>query len=178
MLLFKKIAFFILLPVFFGFTINYSLPEHEFHVSKCLIEYNEKEQALQITLHLFIDDLEEALRLQGADKLFICTEKEHEEAEGYIAKYLQQKFTVGLEGKVRDYHFLGKEISEDLMAVWCYLEIENVPDINQLHVKNALLMDAFDDQKNIIRIVGPQKKKAYFLFNQTHNEEILNFSGK
>ncbi len=151
------------------------LPPHEFHISKCSIEYNEKESALQLTLHIFIDDLEEALRLQGADKLFICTEKESEKAEAYIYKYLQQKLKISLDDKAVSYTFVGKEVSEDLVAVWCYLEVENIKPFTKLYVKNNTLLEAFDDQKNIISIKGPKNRKGYLLFNNAKNEDTLNF---
>ena len=35
---------------------------HTVHVSKTMVEYNEKEKSLQISVHLFIDDLEESLK--------------------------------------------------------------------------------------------------------------------
>ena len=148
---------------------------HEFHISKCAIEYNEKENALQMTLHIFIDDLEEALRLQGADNLFICTEKESDKAEEYIYKYLQQKLKISLDDKAVNYTFVGKEVSEDLIAVWCYLEVENIQPFTKLYVKNQTLLEAFDDQKNIVSIRGPKNRKGYLLFNSAKNEDTLNF---
>lgn len=165
----------LLLPLSTILSNNGIIPTHEFHISKTLIEYNEKENALQFTLHIFIDDLEEALRLQGADKLFICTEKESEKAEDYIYKYLQQKLTVKLDDKAMKYTFVGKEISEDLVAVWCYLEIENIKPFSKLYIKNNTLIETFDDQKNIISVSGPNKRKGYLLFNQAKNEETLKF---
>jgi len=162
-------------PISTIFSSNKELPPHEFHISKCLIEYNEKENALQLTVHIFIDDLEEALRQQGADKLFICTEKEAEKAEEYIYKYLQQKLTIGLDDKAVNYTFVGKEVSEDLAAVWCYLEVENIAPFSKLYVKNNTLLEAFDDQKNIISVIGPNKLKGYFLFNNAKNEETLEY---
>ena len=151
------------------------LPPHEFHISKCSIEYNEKESALQLTLHIFIDDLEDALRLQGADKLFICTEKEADKAEEYIYKYLQQKLKISLDDKVVNFTFVGKEVSEDLVAVWCYLEVENIQPFSKLHVKNNTLLEAFEDQKNIISIKGPKNRKGYLLFNNAKSEDTLKF---
>jgi len=151
------------------------IPVHEFHISKTLIEYNEKENALQFTLHIFIDDLEEALRQQGADKLFICTEKEAEKAEDYIYKYLQQKLKIKVDDKAVEYTFVGKEVSEDLVAVWCYLEIENIDSFSKLYIKNNTLVETFDDQKNIISVSGPNKQKGYLLFNQAKSEETLEF---
>jgi uncharacterized pyridoxamine 5'-phosphate oxidase family protein len=152
-----------------------TIDKHEFHISKCLIEYNEKEKAVQITMHLFIDDLEKALSEQGAEKLYICTEKEDENAEAYIYKYLQQRFKINLENEGKDYTFIGKEISEDLVAVWCYMEIENIESIEKLSIKNDVLTEIFDDQKNIIQIVGPNKKRGYFLFDKNKFEESLSF---
>ncbi len=151
------------------------IPVHEFHISKTLIEYNEKENALQFTLHIFIDDLEEALRQQGADKLFICTEKEAEKADDYIYKYLQQKLKIKVDDKAVEYTFVGKEVSEDLVAVWCYLEIENIDSFSKLYIKNNTLVETFDDQKNIISVSGPNKQKGYLLFNQAKSEETLEF---
>ncbi|MEM1120992.1 MAG: DUF6702 family protein [Bacteroidota bacterium] len=157
------------------FSNDKPIPTHEFHISKCLIEYNETEKALQMTLHLFIDDLELALKQAGSGDLFICTEKEAERAEVLIYQYLKQKLAIALEDKKVDYTFLGKEMSEDMVAVWCYLEVENVESFKKLHVSNRILIDTFDDQKNITSIVGPKKKKGYLLFDSAKNEETLNF---
>ncbi|MCO6478402.1 MAG: hypothetical protein J5I94_17360 [Phaeodactylibacter sp.] len=140
--------------------------DHDFHVSKCLVEYNEGERALQMSLHLFIDDLEEALRRQGKDNLFICTRKEDQQAETYIYRYLQQNFRFEVDGKERDYVFIGKEVSEDLAAVWCYLEITGVSSLKELKVNNSILMEVFDDQKNLVSVNGPGRKQGLLLFQK------------
>ena len=44
--------------------------DHDIHLSTCLIEYNQVEKALQITLHIYIDDLEDALELEGHKDLY------------------------------------------------------------------------------------------------------------
>ncbi|MEM6317074.1 MAG: DUF6702 family protein [Bacteroidota bacterium] len=174
---FKQTALFLLccLPLTaFHFTTD-KPAAHEFHISKCQIEYNEKESALQMTLHLFIDDLEEALAMQGAVNLFICTEKEAEKAEIYMYKYLQRQLKIQLDDSTVDYTFIGKEVSEDLIGVWCYLEVENIPTFEKLSVRNGILTETFEDQKNIVSVVGPQKKKGYFLLDATQKEASLNF---
>ena len=148
---------------------------HEFHLSKCNIEFNEKEQSLQITMHLFIDDLEEALRQGGADQLHIGTEKEVADAESYINRYLQQTFKLSDGEKAFTFQFIGKERTEDLAAIWCYLEIINVTKIKELTVTNQVLMDVFDDQKNIVHIEGPNKKTAYFMFMKGQSTDSVQF---
>lgn len=160
--------------LFFTLSLNPKvISNHEFHISKCLIEYSEDQSALQFSVHIFIDDLEEALRQQGADKLFICTEKEHKEAEKYITRYLHQKLKIEVDDQLLDYNFIGKEISEDLAAVWCYLEIPQIHNPKKLMVSNSILMEVFDDQKNIVNIVAPNQKRGYFLFHKGNSTDSL-----
>ncbi len=150
--------------------------EHEFHMSKCEIAFNEEEKALQIILHLFIDDLEAALAEEGITKMYICTDKEHADAEKNMTNYLQENFVLNVNGENVDYTFLGKEVSEDLQAVWCYLEIENINSIKELKIKNQLLTSLFDDQKNIVSITSTAEgRKGYFLFDKKTFEDTVQF---
>ncbi len=133
---------------------------HDFHLSKCLIRYNEAEQSLQISLHIFLDDLEEALRRQGAPAPFLGTEREAESAETHLLAYLRQHFRLRVNGQGRDYEFIGKECADDLAAVWCYLEIKAVQTLQELEITNSLLLEVFDDQKNLVSIQGPGNKQG------------------
>ncbi len=149
--------------------------KHQFHVSKCLVEYNASEKALQISMNLFIDDLEEALRRRGADKLFICTEREVATAEAEMSRYLQEHFRLKVDGQPIEYNFLGKEVSEDLIAVWCYLEVTELPPPQAMEVTNKLLLEVFDDQKNIVSVFGPGEKKGLLLFQKGKITEKIEF---
>ena len=140
---------------------------HKFHISKSVIAYSEPDQALQITLYLFIDDLENALKKQGIDKLFLCTKKETAEAEAVIFEYIQQKFKIEIDQEAYNYEFIGKEASEDLQAVWCYLEISDIAPPKEIKLDNSLLVEMFDDQKNMVNIVGPNKAKSYLMMSKT-----------
>lgn len=148
---------------------------HEFHVSKCQIEFNLKEKALEISMHLFIDDLEEALRNEGAGKLFIGTEKESDQAENYLLQYLNDHFQLKVNDQLVEYDFVGKETSEDLQAIWCYLEITNIEAVKSIVVENSLLMEVFADQKNIIHILMPNKKQGYFMLEKGKSSDKASF---
>jgi len=150
--------------------------DHEFHMSKCEIAFNEEEKALQIILHLFIDDLESALAEEDIKDLYICTDKEVPEAEQHIANYLEQTFSLEVNGKDAAYSFLGKEVSEDLQAVWCYLEIIEIESLQELSIKNQILTNTFDDQKNIVSITSAAEgRKGYFLFDKETFEDTVQF---
>ena len=156
-----------------AFTANEEM--HKYHLSKTLVEYNEQEQAIQVSMHLFIDDLEEALRQKGNDKLFICTKKEAADAEVHMKKYISENFQLAVNGAPMKYQFLGKEAAEDLMGVWCYLEITDLSSISSLRVTNKLLLEIFDDQKNITQISGPEKKGGYFIFQKGQYTDEVQF---
>jgi myo-inositol catabolism protein IolC len=148
---------------------------HDFHVSKCLIEYNPQVKALQISMHIFIDDLELALESQGTERLFICTRMEHPKAETYMQRYLEQNFQLSVNKKSIKYNFLGKEISEDMAAVWCYLEITDITAVQSVQVTNSLLMEVYDDQKNLVQIKVPGKKQGYFMFEKGRSTDKVEF---
>lgn len=148
---------------------------HKYHVGRCLIDYNQREKAIQVSQFMFLDDLELALREQGADKLYLCTEKESEKAEIYLARYLAQHLQFEVNEKPKSFVFIGKESSEDLMGVWCYVEITGVDELNQITFRNDLLMEIYDDQKNIILFKGPDKKEKPFLFEKGKAQETIKF---
>jgi len=140
------------------------VPAHDFHLSKALVEYDSRDQALQVTLHIFLDDLELALQQRGAEEaLFLCTEKEHPGANEYLERYLSQAFRLWVDGRPVEPAYLGKEISDDLMAAWCYLEVRDLERPGQLTIDNQILMQVYDDQKNIISIRTDGQPVDYFL---------------
>jgi|APTNR8051073442_1049403.scaffolds.fasta_scaffold00395_24 hypothetical protein len=140
---------------------------HDFHMSKGQIEYAPAEQSLQITLHFFIDDMEEALRRNGADKLFLGSERETAQAEEQLISYLRRHLAITLDGKPVNARFLGKETSNDYAGLWCYLVVEDIEEApRQISIRYDLLQEVFGDQKNIINVLGPGGKRVTLLFEK------------
>jgi hypothetical protein len=146
-----------------SFSLQHTPPVHDFHVSKCLIEYRPDEQALQISLHLFIDDLEYALEQRGQKDLYICTAREKESADKIIAAYLARKLSLEVNNRKHAFEFIGKEVSDDLSGIWCYLEITNIKELKALSIHNSILLEIFDDQKNIVSLTGPNQRGTLLL---------------
>ena len=149
--------------------------QHDYHLSKCLIEYSVPDQAIQVSLQIFLDDLEEALRREGHDKLALCTPKEAADADTYFEQYLNKHFILKIDGESRTYNYLGKEISEDLLSLWCYLEIEGVSQIRSLGVTNDILMETYDDQQNIVQVKGPRNQGGMWLFKKGESSDEVRF---
>ncbi len=147
--------------------------KHPFHVSKFDFVYNSKEKTWQITAHLFIDDLENALRKQGIDKLFLGSNKEIPNAQEYVVRYLKQHFSIEANEKAMEWTFLGKETSDDLKAIWCYMEIKNAMLPQTILIKNNVLTEVFSDQKNMISVTTENQQKGYSILTAQKTKEKM-----
>lgn len=135
---------------FFGF-ISVLLFLHPIHISVMNIDFDDKNQALEITQKVFIDDLEAVLEARHNVKLRLGSDREHPRADAFIEAYLDEHLWLQtVEGRKLEGEFLGKE--SDLEYIWVYIEVTQVRNLQSLTVQNTILMDWFDDQSNIVRL--------------------------
>ncbi len=169
-ILMKRIFFSLCVGVLLlGFT-------HPFHVSRCEIDFNDQETAMQITLHLFIDDIELALEDAYPKPLRIATRREAKVVDSLLIDYLNQHLAISNGTQLLDYEFIGKEASKDWSAIYCYFEapIESFPE--KLKIKNSILTDIFDDQQNMLTITRSENKKWDAMFFRGHREEEIDMT--
>jgi len=172
--------FFKIISLVFLFMVNSSFTTgsefHDVHESKCSIDFSNEEKTLQITIHIYLDDLEAAIAKRGVkETLHLCTEKEHADGDKHVYDYLQKTFNLEVNDKAVNYNYLGKEISEDLLAGWFYVEVEDVQILEKLKIDYGILTDLYDDQRSILKVKGPNKKKGYFLLDSKKTEAIAQF---
>lgn len=161
--------------LFWNFTIAKSVEMHAFHISKTDMVFKPTEKSLQITMHIFIDDLELALEKQGQSKLFVGTEREKKEVNDLIFNYLQKNLSIQLNSKKTNYTWVGKEVTSDKQALWIYLEIKNIREVRNISVENRVLTELFADQKNIVQVNIPSKKQGYFLLTKSKTSDSTSF---
>lgn len=167
----KTVLLFI--SILFCSTIHDS-SNHDFHLSNSQLKYKESSQVLQLSVKIFIDDLETALAERNVEGLYIGTEKESEDSAIYVNEYLQDVIIISLGVDTLRSEFIGKELSEDLSAIWCYLKFENVTSCTDLNVTNSILTEIFDDQKNIFSFSTEEGRKDYFTFDS--KDKVKSFS--
>ncbi len=137
---------------------------HDLHLSKTILHYNAGKQSFEISIHIFIDDLENAILLDGSSPLYLETSKETENAEEKLIAYIQRSFQLFIDGKSVNLNFIGREPSTDVLAIWCYFEVSDVQEEpGEFWVENKLLLDLFEDQKNLMNITGPGLQEYHLL---------------
>lgn len=167
----KSISYILL----FFVSLSLSFELHDYHISMCEMHFNEKSGSLEISLKIFIDDLEATLIKEGSDTLRIGTDRQKIETDSLVALYIQKNLLLHLDGELSAYNFIGSEVSEDLQALWCYLELEETTVPKQMNISNTILLSAFDDQTNIVHIKLPEGKQGYAMFKNGRSEETLKF---
>jgi hypothetical protein len=149
--------------------------DHAFHLSKTDMVFQPKEKTLQITIHLFIDDLEIALEKQGKKSLSVGTEKEKLGTNELITNYLRQNLNLTINNIKMPFSFVGKEATADRQALWIYLEVKDLKNIKTLAVENKVLMEVHPDQKNMVQVIIPTKKSASFVLENNKKTESAKF---
>jgi hypothetical protein len=138
------------------------------------MQYDEGDQAFQITTRIFIDDLEELLKTRYEVDSRLGTVKEDPQAEALIEKYLATKIRIKINGELRALNYLGKEYKDDLIV--CYLELIDVDikTVSSIEVENNLLTEIFEEQQNVVHIKIGTEKKSFILVRE-NNKGMLNF---
>lgn len=161
----------ILLLLFIGFSSFKT--NHKFYVSVTEIVYNEKSESLQIISRVFIDDLEDLLQTRYDKNIKLGKGNETAMVPDLLKKYLNEKIQVQLDGRLVEVNFLGKEYEDDMLLL--YLEIPKVKSFKKITVKNALLTDMFNEQKNLVHVTYKGSTKSLIL-NKAKQEDMLNFN--
>lgn len=167
MRLLKKSLFLLVLPLFAFASL------HKFYVSVTNVGYSEKDQALQITTRIFIEDFNAVLKERYGLDARLSTAIESPQSDAYIEKYFRAKFGVEIDGSLAPYAFLGKKYDNDIMV--CYLEVPKI-DLAQhksIQIRNDLLTDLYEEQQNVVHFKIKEQKKSFVLIKE-RNTGVLN----
>lgn len=148
---------------------------HDFHLSRSEINYDSPSSTLQVTVHIFVDDLEKVLTKTGSKNLHLGQKNEAADADQAIAAYLDRHHVISSSGKMFKPDFIGKELSEDYIAYYCYLEYPVPAGTKEVNIKNNILLDLYDDQKNMVQVTKNKKRITSFLFDKEQYSDNVRF---
>jgi len=126
---------------------------HDFHVSRMTMDFNPEEQALEVSMHIFTDDLELGLEAMGHPGILLNTPKEPAHADSLIQVYLERHLDLEHEaGGSARFRWLGKESSDDYQATWIYFYLDLPSNTGSYTLKQDVLTEVYDDQQNIVNL--------------------------
>lgn len=142
--------------------------KHPFYVSVTQIDY--KEKSLQITLKIFVEDLESALIDQGKPKLNLGEKMEASNSEKIIKGYLNSSFSIKINDIKKEINYVGKEVEDDV--IWIYLEIKDIRQINSIEVFNSIITEKYEGQTNLVHTTINGEKKSLILNKRNPMDKI------
>ena len=161
----KQVALLLLIPLF-AFTA------HKYYISLCEIEYVKEQKSLQITIGMFIDDIEFTLNKNHNTTLNLATDNEVEHIDKYYSEYLKKHFKILINNNLKSFVFIGKEYDGDIVRF--YLEVTDINEIKSIEIMNTSLFRDFENQQNIIKINANNTHKTFYL-NRKNDKGLLNF---
>ena len=105
----KKSFFFIFLLILFTGAVN-----HKFYVSTSVAEFLEEKKSIQVISQIFIDDLENALKLNYEGDLKLYPDSDPILIDSLISNYLDNHLKFIENGNVLKNSFVGREYKNDV----------------------------------------------------------------
>lgn len=154
-------------------------PKHDFHTSITEINYNTQSKSFEVSLKVFYDDFEDALNqanmtdtyLENTMSIFSdnTDEKSNTRVEldnqgthdEIIETYLKEKFSLKTKDKSLEMSFVGTELDVFNNVFWIFFEFPHKGNVKEMTISNSVLLEVFDDQKNIINLNYKTTKKTF-----------------
>jgi hypothetical protein len=140
-----------------AFGLLSSRPAHDFHASVTQMQYDPKEKNFEISIRIFTDDLEKALSKELNTTIRLSP---GQKTDAILEQYVRAHFaytTPQKQPKIISY--VGHEVEAD--AQWVYLEMPYAEAFRGGLLKQNVLMEAFDDQVNMVNIQYQGQKKTF-----------------
>lgn len=147
---------------------------HAYHSTITELRLNAPGKQVELSIKVFTDDLEKAIS-QGLPKTVSLREPR---ALPLLELYLHQHLKLSLPASAHsgrlplDVQFMGIQADKD--AYWLYAKAILPHPSTELLVHQALLLEEFPDEMNIVNAEG-NGKKISALFRNGHEEQVLTF---
>lgn len=151
---FLKAKLVFLLMVFAGL-------RHPFYLGVTEIQYNSRNQSLELSIKLFTDDFEKCLSAHSKRAINLYAAKDPSLLDSVVASYINQHFKIYAQKQNLPMHFIGYEKSDE--ATWSYFELVLTSIPETLHIYNTLLYDCINEQSNIMHLKSEQRASSYKL---------------
>jgi hypothetical protein len=152
---------------------------HSLHQSTAEAEWNAETKKLEVSLTVFVNDLELALMRQSEREMRI--EKTPAEVFDAQAKlYLAKHFVVtDSTGQKAEMTWIGRQIDEETKksgdpTMTLFFEISLPGGLKAVSLQNAIFCDLFQDQTNFLQLIfGSRKIELRFKTDETRQKLML-----
>lgn len=120
----------------------------DFFSSMTKVDYVEGSKTLKFTTKLNTDHISNAIKIRPETAGF----------EAEVKKYVNKSFDVYVNGQPKNLTFTGSQVNGE--SVWVYFETSGVSDLNSLKIRNAILLETYPKQLNVVNVAYKGQMKT------------------
>jgi len=142
---------------------------HPIHVSSTQVDLSRDERSLEVTIRMFTDDLEDALK--SINRPVSITQGPAGQVDSALADYLRDRVHFGLDGRTAiSGRIVGHEREDDATLVFVEVPLPSVP--KRVRVTQRVLLERFDDQTNLLHLRFGAMRRSALLRRGTESAEF------
>lgn len=144
---------------------------HPIHISITNITHIEETNQLEVSVRLFRDDLEMIINHKYDQNISLTNDKIEEEASISVNKYINDMLAFIVNNDTLSIDETIVDI-DNLMLV-ANFNLKIVGELSSMEIINILMMDAFQDQKNLLIINHNDTEKGYQFTIDNYQQKIV-----
>lgn len=130
------------------FFVMMSFAAADFFSSMTKVDYVEGSKTLKFTTKLNTDHISNAIKIRPETAGF----------EAEVKRYVNKTFDVYVNGQPKNLTFTGSQVNGE--SVWVYFETGGVSDLNNLKIRNAILLETYPKQLNVVNVAYKGQMKT------------------
>lgn len=130
------------------FFVMMSFAAADFFSSMTKVDYVEGSKTLKFTTKLNTDHISNAIKIRPETAGF----------EAEVKKYVNKTVDVYVNGQPKNLTFTGSQVNGE--SVWVYFETNGVSDLNSLKIRNAILLETYPKQLNVVNVAYKGQMKT------------------
>lgn len=136
---------------------------HKFYLSVSQLSYSQKDQAIQMTCRVFMDDFNAVLKERYAVTTPLGTDQQASVAEKFAEEYFQKKVNFYEDNRPLEIQVLGYKKDNDVLIYFLEAKTTSFMQAKKFEVRHTLLTDLFEEQQNVIHLKLRGLKKSFLL---------------
>ena len=149
--------------------LPFTMQAHKYYTSVTQLDFNPSEKCFQVTMNVFIDDLEAVLTQENLQ--VVKWKSDQAELNALLLKYLNKHFNVKLNKKpAGQFRLIGTKEQKDLLTI--FFEIPVAKALKNIEITDTFLMDMFPIQSNIVNL-NYEDQKHSFLFQKGKSTQFF-----
>jgi hypothetical protein len=160
------------IPLILLILLPFTMQAHKYYTSVTQLDFNPTEKCFQVTMNVFVDDLE-AVLTQGNTQV-VKWKSDQADLNALLLKYLIKHFEVKLNQKsAGQFRLIGTKEQKDLLIIYFEIPVEKV--VKNIEITDTFLMDKFPIQSNVVNL-NYKNQKHSFLFQKGKSTQFYSLN--